>query len=89
MARLAVADRSGGSALGQCLLKHPATSLRSVEGDHAGRVFVLALKKVEDDGFQIGGLDVGFPIDPAIPAEVVDHEIDVLIVAFGHDRRSP
>jgi hypothetical protein len=28
----------------------------------------------------IGGLDVGFPIGPSIPAEVVDHKIDALIV---------
>jgi len=40
-------------------------------------------------GFQIGGLDIGFPVGSAIPAEVVDHEIDVLIVAPGHDRRRP
>ena len=30
---------------------------------------------------QIGGLDAGFPPNPAISAKVVDHEIDVLIVA--------
>ena len=30
-----------------------------VEGDDANRIFVLALKQIEDHGFQIGGFDVG------------------------------
>ena len=56
-----------------------------LKADDASRVFVLAGKEVEDNGFQIGGLDVGFPIDPSIPAEVVDHKIDALIVTSRYD----
>jgi hypothetical protein len=41
-----------------------------VKGNYADRVFVFTRKQVEDDGFQIGKLDVGFAVDQAIPAEV-------------------
>jgi hypothetical protein len=64
-------------------------AFEDVEGDDAGRVFVLTREKVEDHGFPIGGLDVGFPIDADIPAKVVDHEIDVLIVTHSARSRRP
>jgi hypothetical protein len=54
-----------------------------VKGNYADRIFVFTRK--QDDGFQIGKVYVGFPVDLTIPTKVVDHEIDVLIVARGHN----
>jgi hypothetical protein len=48
---------------------------------------VLAVKKFYDQGFQIGGLNVSLRINPAIPAKIIDHEINAMIVAIRHDRR--
>jgi hypothetical protein len=46
--------------------------LGDVEGDDPGRVFVLAVQQIGDDGFQVGGLDVSLPVYPAIATEVID-----------------
>src|SRR4051812_38793231 len=62
--------------------------LGGVEADYADRVFVLALEEVDDHRFQIGGFHVALAPDPAA-AELVDDEVDVLIIALGHDRRRP
>jgi hypothetical protein len=43
-------------------------------------------EKIGDDGFQIGGLGIGLRPDPA---EIVHHQVDILIVAAGHDRGRP
>jgi hypothetical protein len=51
--------------------------LDGVEGYDPDRVFVLALEQIEDDRSQIGGLDGGFPVDPAIAAKIIDHEIHI------------
>jgi hypothetical protein len=60
-----------------------------VEGNDAERTFVLPLEQIENDGFHIGLFDVSFVPDPAMLAQVVHHQIDVLIVAAGHDRGRP
>jgi hypothetical protein len=60
-----------------------------VEAKDADRVIVLSVQQVLDYRFQIGALIVGFPPDAAEPAEIVDHEIDILTVAVWHDRRRP
>ena len=45
-----------------------------VEADDPNRVFVLAFDKIDDHGFQIGSLNVGFPVALPIAAKIVDHE---------------
>jgi hypothetical protein len=44
-------------------------ALRGVECDNLDRVPVFAAHQVGDGGLEIGGLDIGFPIGPAVPAE--------------------
>jgi hypothetical protein len=51
--------------------------------------FVLTLKQIEDHGFEISRLDVGFAPCATIPAEIVDNEIHILIVAIRHDCGHP
>jgi len=41
------------------------------------------------ESFEISGLDIGFPVDPAIATKVIHNEVHVLIVTFRHDRRRP
>src|SRR5258705_6412078 len=60
-----------------------------VEGDDADWVFVLALEQVEDHSFRTGRVDVGFAPGMAVPAEVVDDEVNVPIVVIRHDRGRP
>jgi hypothetical protein len=57
--------------------------LQGVEGDHPDRIVILTVKQIEDHRFQIGGFDVGFPISAPVASKIVDHEVDVLIVAMG------
>jgi len=45
-----------------------------VEGEDPDRVFVLTFRQIEDHGFQIGGLDVGFPVDAPAAPKIVNHE---------------
>jgi hypothetical protein len=51
--------------------------------------FVLAVEHVGHDGLVVGSLVVSFPPDPADGAQIVHHEIDVIIVTSGDDRRGP
>jgi hypothetical protein len=60
--------------------------LGGVEGDDADRIFVLALEQTKDDGFQIRRLDIGLAPGAAVPAKVVNNELQFLIVTFRHDR---
>ena len=63
--------------------------LGGVEGNHPQRAFVLAFEEVEDDGFEISGLDVSFAVDTAIATKLIDDKVYVLIVAFRSDLRIP
>jgi hypothetical protein len=60
-----------------------------LKGNHADRAFILTGQKVENDGLQLGRAVVGFAPDPTQPAEIVHHQIDIMIVATGHDRGRP
>jgi hypothetical protein len=57
--------------------------LSGVEADDPDRVLILAVEQISDHGFQIGGLDIGFPVGPAVATEVVHYKVDVLIVALS------
>jgi hypothetical protein len=57
--------------------------LGGVEGDDPDRAFVLPLKQVEDHGFQIGGLSVGFTPDATMAAEVIQNEVTFWSSPFG------
>jgi hypothetical protein len=47
---------------------------------------LLPVEHIGDDGFEIARLDIGFAPDLAHPPQVVHCQVDVLIVATGHDR---
>jgi hypothetical protein len=64
-------------------------SLGSVETDDPNRVLVLPFEHVHDDRFEVSPLDVGFPVSPAVAAEIIQDDVDILIVAVGDDRRRP
>ena len=58
-----------------------------VEGDDANGTAVLAVQQIRDYGFETGGFGAGLAprlTDPA--AEVVEHKINVLVIARWHDR---
>ena len=59
--------------------------LGGVETDPPDRVVMLTIEQVSDHRFQIGGLDIGFPISAAFATEVVHRKINVLVVALRHD----
>jgi hypothetical protein len=63
--------------------------LSGVETDDPVRVLILAVQQISDHGFQIGGLDIGLPVNAAVAAEVVHHEVYVLVVAFRDDGWCP
>jgi hypothetical protein len=86
MADRSLASRSGAAALGRDVLR-PA--LGGIECDDPDRIVILAAKEINDHGFQIGGLDVRLPIGAPFAAKIVDNEINGLIGAIRHDRRSP
>jgi len=49
------------------------------------RIVILPIEQIRDDGFEIGVLDVSLaPCSPAL-AEVVEHKINLLIIAQRHD----
>jgi hypothetical protein len=64
-------------------------ALGGVEGGDPDRIGVLAAKQVNDYGFQIGGLDIRLPLGAPFAAKIIDHEVNCLIGAVRHDRRSP
>jgi len=67
----------------------PRPALGAVESEDADRVLVLALEQVGDNGFEIGRLEVGFAPDPAQPAQIVHHQVDIMVIPAGDDRRGP
>jgi hypothetical protein len=72
-------------------LKHlwKGASTESVEAENPDRVFVLAVEQVQNDGLVIGGLELGLPPGPAEPAQIVNHQTDILIITARHDRGRP
>ena len=63
--------------------------LERIVGDNAGGVIELARQEIDDDGFEVGSLDVGFAVSGANATESVDHEINGLIRAVGYERWGP
>jgi hypothetical protein len=58
-------------------------ALDGIEGENAYRVFVLALEQVHDHDLEVGCLTVGFAPDPAKPAQVVHHQVDIMVIPTG------
>jgi hypothetical protein len=50
---------------------------RGVEGNDPNWVRVLAFEQIDDHRFQIGGLNVGLSVCPAIPAKIIDDQIKI------------
>jgi hypothetical protein len=65
------------------------TSRDGIEGENAYRVFVPALEQIHDHDLEVGCLTVGFAPDPAKPAQIVHHQIDIMVIPTGDDRRGP
>ena len=63
--------------------------LKRIEGDNANGVIELAAQKIGNDGFDVGPLDLGLPINAARSGEAIDYEVDGLIRAVGHGRWRP
>ena len=63
--------------------------LQRVEGDDADGVVELPRDQIGDDRLEICTLDFGLAVDAAKAAKAVDHEVNRLIRAIGHDRRGP
>jgi hypothetical protein len=57
--------------------------LKRVEGDNADWVAVLPGRHVGDDAFQIGLLDISFPVAVAKSSEIIEHYVDRLSAPFG------
>ena len=64
-------------------------SLGDIEADYPDRIAVLPGEQIGDDSLETGLFDAGLWPYPAEPPEIVDHQVNVLIVAPGHDRRCP
>ena len=60
--------------------------LGGAEGNDPDGVLVLAREQIGDHGFQIGLFDIGFAVDPAIAAEVVNDKVHVLIIVLRDNR---
>ena len=58
----------------------PRPALGDVEENHPEGVIVLAGEEVPDDGGPIGLSEVGLKVCPAMPAEVLDYDVDVGVV---------
>jgi hypothetical protein len=56
---------------------------------HAAGFLILPLEHVHDESFEVGALYVVLTIGPAATTKIIYHDIDILIVAIGHDRRRP
>src|ERR1700730_11524354 len=63
--------------------------LKRIESNNTDRVVELPGHEIGDDGFEISPLGLGFAVNGAQSAEAVDHEVDGLIRAIGHDPRRP
>src|SRR6202022_1798583 len=63
--------------------------LKRIEGYNADRVIELPRHEIGDDGFEVCPLNFGFAVNSAQSTEAVDHEVDGLISAVGHDPWRP
>src|SRR5260370_38745674 len=82
LVRTALAQR-----LGEVFGNIPRPALGSIETNDANGVAVLAVQQIRDDGFEIGIFYVGLaPCLPKPAAEVIEHKINVLIIARRHNR---
>src|SRR5258708_17347547 len=63
--------------------------LGRIEADDPNRVLILPFEHIHDDRFEVSLLGVGLAVGPAVAAEIVQNDIDILIVAPRHDRRGP
>jgi hypothetical protein len=59
----------------------PRPAVGDVKRDDADRVGILPVEQVLDDVLNVGSLNVAFAIDQAEPAEIVDNEAGVYILA--------
>jgi hypothetical protein len=87
--RRASADRSAGAIPGRRRETSCAQPSSGLKPKTPIGFLYWPSRRCLDDGFEVGMLDVGFAPDPALPAEIVHHQVDVLIVAVRHDRGRP
>ncbi|WP_291849249.1 hypothetical protein [Bradyrhizobium sp.] len=57
-----------------------------VKRNDPDRISVLPTQQVLDNGFEVRRFGIGFPPDAPVPAEIVDHQVDVLIFVIWNDR---
>src|SRR6185437_7071851 len=57
-----------------------------VEGDDADRMTVQAFHQVADQRLSISAFGVGLPPAASDPAELIQHEIGILVRRMGHNR---
>jgi Protein of unknown function (DUF3606) len=60
-----------------------------VETYDPDRVLILTVEHVHDERFEVGSLYIGLSGSPAAAPEIIHHDVDVLIVGIGDDRRCP
>jgi hypothetical protein len=58
-------------------------TLGYIEADNPHWIWILA------DVLKVGSFDIGFALSDAVPAEIVYHELDVRVMALGHNRWGP
>ena len=46
-------------------------------------MLVLAFEQVGDHGLEIGRLIIGLAPDPAKPAQIVHHQVDIMVIPAG------
>jgi hypothetical protein len=53
----------------------------------AGPIFARRSNEIQSDGtrFEISLLGIGLTVGPAVAAEIIQDDIDILFVAAGHD----
>ena len=83
----ATVPQSIGAASGHLFGDIARPAFCCVEGDDANRVAVLVLRQILNERFEIGMSDVSLPPGLSDAAtEVIEDKINVLIIAWRHDR---
>jgi hypothetical protein len=62
-------------------------ALRGVERDYPHRIVILTVEQVSDQRRSVGLRIVRLTPSPAERTEIIEHNIDIAIAFFGHNRR--
>jgi hypothetical protein len=49
----------------------------------------VTFEQVGDHGFEVRRLVIGLALDPAKPAQIVHHQVDIVVIFPGDDRGGP